>query len=180
MYKKLQVQEKKRKTSVFTRLMSSQRPINSDEPSGATFSQSELPKVTKCLLLNFLNGHFKLFAKSIIDSKQKAKDEPETTHKIMLQMFRYPFVTYLTKNTFSELTFQLEGVAKHFESREPMTEVDLHCLRYTLQLTNCNLMAIKFCSINLSKDLLPVKEDYVDFMKYFNLTVQQIAYDMGG
>ena len=41
-------------------------------------------------------------------------------------------------------------------------------------------MAIKFCSINLAKDLMPVREEYTDFMKYFNLTVQSIAYDMGG
>jgi hypothetical protein len=41
-------------------------------------------------------------------------------------------------------------------------------------------MAIKFCSINLSKDLLPLKDDYDQFVTYFNLTVQTIAYDMGG
>jgi hypothetical protein len=38
-------------------------------------------------------------------------------------------------------------------------------------LTNCNLLALKFCSVNLAKDLLKNKEDYDQFIISFNSVV---------
>jgi hypothetical protein len=204
LYKNLQVQEKKGKTSVFSRLMASAKPVKSDEASGAKFSESELPKVTKCLILNFLNSHSKQFYKSLVDAKADIKQYPELekcdrerceehncaknkhdygprkctwrggctemcetrcydcheykkknfcpkhqqwenylyktkretvpqpAHHVMLSIFRYPFVTYLTKNTFKELSLQLKTVAEQLGKGEQLPEIDLHCLRYTL------------------------------------------------
>ena len=55
-----------------------------------------IPRLSRCLILNFLSKQTIKFSTEI----QRLKDDVNT--KSMMQVFRFPFVSYLTSTTFNE------------------------------------------------------------------------------
>ena len=95
----------------------------------------------------------------------------------MMSVFRYPFVTYLTKTTFMELGRGLKA-CEHMlgpGTKENQPELhELHSLLFLLELASANFKALNFCSLSL-RSLLSKETDYQQFMSIFQSCVGRLS-----
>jgi hypothetical protein len=114
--------------------------------------------LTRSLILRFLSRRCRGFrAHLAVASQGSARDAAA-----VMSVFRYPFVTYLTKATFMELGHGLEAFEPLLATEGKGTDDDLHelyGLYFLLELASANFKALNFCSLSL-KSLLSQEAEY--------------------
>jgi hypothetical protein len=100
------------------------------ESGQSPFEKEMLPLSTKVTVLKYLKDHFSSFLTSYENENRQTKDSDN-----VMSLFRYPFATYLTTNCFKSLGNELAFIGESLSKSQKISELELHCLLYTLQLT---------------------------------------------
>ena len=85
-----------------------------------------------------------------------------------MQVFRFPFVSYLTQTAFTEFTKGMKESIKILENPQATDsyEIELKSIEDFLKVLNSNFEALGYCSIDFSS-LFVQKDDYDEFMNIF-------------
>lgn len=87
----------------------------------------------------------------------------------MMQVFRFPYVSYLTSTTFSEFTKGMNeciSILVNSTSNKETEEIELKSVEDFLLVLNSNFEALGYCSVDLSS-LFADKIHYETFMEVF-------------
>lgn len=117
------------------------------EPVSEEIRLDQIPSITRALILKFVANH-------CFEFDQKVGAIAQKNPASVIEIFRYPMVTYLTSITFSSLKKGLnEGIKLLAKEKDQIEIYELHAFLNVLQLTLANIKAMNFCNISLSSIL---------------------------
>jgi len=105
----------------------------------------EANRVTIAIIMRFMSLKYKDFSTHIDVVRNKERDS-----NIVMETFRYPYVTYLTQTTFESLSKLIEIQNEWTSETRKPDEIDLEIYLYTMRILNANLESLNYCSLNLS------------------------------
>ena len=134
---------------------------------------SQIPSLTRSLILRFLSRRCRNFKAHLEVVAQGSERDAAG----VMSVFRYPFVTYLTKTTFMELGRGLKACEHVLGPRTKESQPEPHELQsllFLLELASANFKALNFCSLSL-RSLLSKESDYHQFMSIFQSCVGRLS-----
>ena len=139
-------------------------------PLSASLSKDKVPALSRALILRFLAKRCKNFRSHL----EAASSKSERDSTMIMSIFRYPLVTYLTSTTIVELGRGLMYSIDLIDKSNIVHEQDLLSILSLLELVNANIKALHFCSINLTS-LLRKESEYKAFMDAFQKCIVRLA-----
>ena len=125
------------------------------EISEAIMSKSKLSTLTTAYILKFLSHKSKQ-----LDMKLEKLVTEKRDPKTVLEVFRYPFASYLTANTFKSIACLLEKGSSilHKDELDQVEVYEVHFAFDVLKILLTNLKSLNYCQISL--DDIMEESDY--------------------
>jgi hypothetical protein len=99
-----------------------------------TLNPKEANKITTAIILRFMSLKYKDFSTHIDVVRNKERES-----NTVMEIFRYPFVTYLTQSTFESLSQFIELQNEWISEARKPDEIDLEIYFYVIKILHANL-----------------------------------------